>query len=202
MANRSPVRARRLIAFVVVAIFVALGISVLTRAPAAHAFDVCVAGCSVRAVEDDYTVTYSSASQSSLHRTAAQGVLANDSGPSTTIVDLQDTPDTPGTHLVTTLNGFTVTINNDGSFTYYMDGTFSGVDSFDYFTWDSKDHLNFDSNTVYITIVPTLGNDIVRDPFRTHIDHLAARGDRERFRRRPELCLVRRGLREWRRGRR
>src|SRR4249920_3050440 len=121
-----------------VAVFVATVVSVtcLIAVPAARALNVCSAGCAVVANEDDYSVTYNPAG-TKFSVNGANGVLANDAGPSTTVVDLQDTPDEPGTFVVTTWQGFTVTINNYGAFTYKADPSFSGVDSFDYYIWDS-----------------------------------------------------------------
>src|SRR4051812_3235909 len=128
--------ARVIVAFA--AVLALAGLVTAVSAPIAHALSVCASPCSVVANEDDYSVTYT-ATGVTLKTTAATGVLANDFGPSTTVVDLQDTPDLPGTHAVTTLNGFTATINGDGSFTYKSDETFSGVDQFDYYSWDSRD---------------------------------------------------------------
>jgi large repetitive protein len=143
-----------------VAVLVAtvLSATCVIAVPAARALNVCSAGCTVVANEDDYTVTYNPAG-TKFSVNGANGVLANDAGPSTTVVDLQDTPDEPGTYAVTTWQGFTVTINNYGAFTYKADPSFSGVDSFDYYIWDSHHHDNFDFNTVYITVVPVVTND-------------------------------------------
>ena len=123
-----------------------------------RALNVCSGGCAVVANEDNYTVTYNPAG-TKFSVNGANGVLANDAGPSTTVVDLQDTPDEPGTYVVTTWQGSTVTINNYGAFTYKADPSFSGVDSFDYYIWDSHHHDNIDFNTVYITVVPVVTND-------------------------------------------
>ncbi len=145
---------RLVVSFVATALIASWTVAV----PAAHAFTACAPGCPVVANEADYSVSYSPAG-TKLSVNGADGVLAGDSGPSTTVVDLQDTPDVPGTNVVTTLQGFTVTINSNGSFSYKADPSFSGVDSFDYYIWDSTNHDNYDINTVYITVVPVVVND-------------------------------------------
>jgi hypothetical protein len=136
-----------------------LAAGLIAAEPAAHAVTSCGAGCPIVTSEDDYTVAYS-ATGVTLTKDAAHGVLANDTGPATTTVDLADTVDLGTTRTVTTYMGFTATINLDGSFTYKSAGSFSGNDSFTYYAWDSADHTNIDSNTVSITIVPVVHNDI------------------------------------------
>jgi hypothetical protein len=134
--------------------------ALITAQPAAHALTSCAPGCSVSAHEDDYRITYK-ATGVTLTEDAAQGVLANDAGPSTTKVDLPDTVDDYATneHLVTTDQGFKVMINRDGSFTYTSDSSFSGIDSFAYYAWDAANHNDVDTNEVYITVVPIVRND-------------------------------------------
>jgi hypothetical protein len=125
-------------------------------ASAAHALTSCGAGC-ITANEDDYTVAFNP-NGFTLSVDAAHGLLANDDGPASTVVDLPDTVDDYPTshHLVTTDQGFTVNLNSNGSFTYQSDGTFSGVDSFTYYIWDSLDHTVTDFNSVVITITPVI----------------------------------------------
>ncbi len=155
--TRGP--ARHLVLLAVAALMASWTVAV----PVAHALDVCAPGCSVWANEDDYTIPYNPAGQT-LTVDAANGVLANDEGPNATKVDLVDSGDTPGSHIITTWNNYTVKLNYDGSFTYTVDGAFTGVDEFDYYIWDTNHHDNWDLNTVYITIVPTVTNDTYTVP--------------------------------------
>jgi hypothetical protein len=132
--------------------------TLLVGAPSAHALTSCGAGC-IFANEDAYTFNYSSADTTTYSVTAANGLLANDNGPLGTKVDLQDTVDDWSTNknLLTTDWGFTVKLNGDGSFTYTVDSTFSGDDTFTYFIWSADPgHSLIDFNTVTLTIKPVI----------------------------------------------
>src|SRR5690349_15468332 len=89
-----------------VALVVVIIASVLASvAGAAHALTTCGPGC-VIANEDDYTVNFS-ASPATYTIDAAHGLLANDNGPTSTKVDLQDTVDdwASNPHLLTSDQG-------------------------------------------------------------------------------------------------
>jgi hypothetical protein len=143
-----------------VSALVLLSGTLVAGAERANAVVSCGAGCPVSLTEDAYTVQYKASGQT-LIVDKAHGVLSNDEGPSTTVVDLPDTVDdfASSQHRLTTDNGFTVNINKDGSFTYQTDGTFSGDDTFVYAAWDSLDHDNYDFNQATITITPVIGTD-------------------------------------------
>ena len=82
---------------------------------------------------------------------AAPGVLANDSGPNSTTVDVVDS-DTQS------MGGATVVVHANGSFSYTPDPSspFSGVDSFEYWIQDGADDTDFATVTIN---VPAVVND-------------------------------------------
>jgi Bacterial Ig domain len=103
------------------------------------------------AVEDSYTMTFTTAGTAL--NIAAPGLLANDSGPSTTTVDVSDSD-------ITSWNDANVFVHANGSFTYKPDPTapFTGVDSFTYWIQESAGG-NQDLATVTIRVNPVVRND-------------------------------------------
>ena len=115
---------------------------------AAAAFTTCAGPtCFVAPADDNYTTPFDAPLT-----VPAPGVLANDSGPVGTAVQVADS-DTQS------WNGATVSVKANGSFTYTPDpaNPYSGIDQFDYAIHHGPDDEDF--ATVYITVVPHLGND-------------------------------------------
>ena len=130
------------------AVAVMCGFLVAT-APSAHAaFTVCEPGCALGPVDDNYTTIFNQ----KLTVTAADGLLANDSGPLGTKVDVADS-DTQS------WNGATVAVHADGSFTYTPDpmNPYSGIDSFDY--WVQDNDGNTDLASVYLDVAAIVRGD-------------------------------------------
>jgi hypothetical protein len=126
----------------------ALGIVAATASPA-HALKVCdssVLPC-IQAVDDMYTTTFNTQLKVT---NAALGVMANDSGGSTTHVIDADPASFPG--------GATINVNSDGTFTYTPDKSnpFSGIDTFGY---TISDNGQTDSATVTVNVNAIVGND-------------------------------------------
>ena len=122
--------------------------SLVGAAHAAAAFTNCAGPtCSVAGADDNYTTAFDAPLT-----VAAPGVLANDSGPVGSAVQVADS-DTQS------WNGATVSVKANGSFTYTPDpaNPYSGIDQFDYAIHHGPDDEDF--ATVYITVVPHLGND-------------------------------------------
>jgi len=115
---------------------------------AAAAFTNCAGPtCVVVPADDNYTTAFNAPLT-----VAAPGLLANDTGPVGTAVQVPDSD-------TTSWNGATVSVKANGSFTYTPDPTnpYSGIDQFDYAIHKGPDDEDF--ATVYITVVPILGND-------------------------------------------
>jgi hypothetical protein len=144
--------ARRFVAALSV-IVVSCGVLVAASATAAHAaFTTCVVGPTCPLAQDD---NYSIAFNKTLNVPIATGLLANDSGPVGTHVDV-----TTGVTDTVSFNGNTVNVQANGSFTYIQDPTnpFTGVDSFNYEITDGAASDTADA-TAYITVFPVLAND-------------------------------------------
>jgi hypothetical protein len=95
-------------------------------------------------------------------------LLANDRGPTGTVVDVADTD-------VQSANGAFVTVHPNGSFTYDPDENFpfSGLDSFDY--WIEDVDGNFDDATVYVRVAAAPKDDKYYTP-KNHTLTVAAPG--------------------------
>lgn len=125
---------------------------------AAHAVLPCPGGTPcLAAADDNYTMTFTTAGTAL--NVAAPGLLANDYGPSgnntSTTVDLVESD-------TTSLNGATVFVHANGSFTYRpedpVDVPFTGVDEFTYWIKDFPAG-DQDFATAYITVNPVVRND-------------------------------------------
>ena len=115
----------------------------------AAAFTTCSGpDCFVAPEDDNYTTGFNAKLT-----VAAPGLLANDTGPVGSAVEIFDSDST-------SWNGADVVVKANGSFTYTPDPTnpFSGIDQFDYAIHKGLDDEAF--ATAYITVVPTLGNDV------------------------------------------
>ncbi len=148
--SRTPRRVRRVSGVVLVVAFVS---GLLAHvAPPAHALNVCSDGATcLAAVDDNYTTGFNV----KLTVDAAHGLLANDSGPSTTSVNIDDSD-------TTSWNGADVVIHANGSFTYTPDPTnpYSGDDSFSYEIQDNGTvDADTDDATANIVVIPQVGND-------------------------------------------
>ena len=144
-----------------VLVCVAVTGSLLAIGTPARAFTDCVVGPGCPAAADD---AYTTAFNVKLS-VAAPGVLANDSGPSTTDPNGPTTVDVADSD-TTSWNGADVAIHSNGSFTYTPDPTnpFTGIDSFDYYIQDSQGDTDF--ATAYITVTPTVRD----DSYKAHIN--------------------------------
>ncbi len=130
---------------------VVFGVLVGIAGPA-QALHVCSVGpgCPA-AVDDTYTTTF----DTKLTVDAAHGLLVNDSGPSTSIVNIDDSD-------TTSFNGADVLIHSNGSFTYTPDpnNPYSGTDSFDYeIDASASDNSDSDTATATINVLAVVGND-------------------------------------------
>jgi hypothetical protein len=110
-------------------------------------------GDGITTADDTYTMTFG---QKTLVVTSP-GVLANDTGVGLK-VDL-DSSDTD------TFNFGTVVLQANGRLAYTPDPTFTGEDSFDYWVLDACD--DFDLATVYVDVLPIVGNDAYSTKYNT-----------------------------------
>jgi hypothetical protein len=148
--HRGMRRPRALSALLVTAIVSA---TPFVAASAAHA----VALGPLTANNDSYRTTFTTAGTA--FTVAAPGLLANDTGPVGTIVDLADSD-------ITSFNGAGVSVHANGSFTYKPDPTtpFTGDDTFGYWIQDGQG--NFDNATATIEVDPVIRN----DAYYTHVN--------------------------------
>ena len=151
MFGRLRRRARWAIAVVAIVLGTLTGIA----KPAHAAFVSCDPlnpACLIAPVDDTYTTNFNQ----KLTVSAANGVLANDSGPTGSNVDVADSD-------TTSWNGANVTLHADGSFVYTPDPTnpYSGIDTFDYMLQDTPNNAdgNADLATVTINVKAIVGND-------------------------------------------
>jgi hypothetical protein len=135
---------------------------VATGGASAHGLTVCT-NCTPTAHDDSYKTTFDVALTVS-----APGLLANDSGPRSTQVNLTDSDTTSD-------NGAKVTVHTDGSFTYTPDPTnpFSGDDSFDYEISDSQGDT--DTATANVEVDPIVHDVAFSTAFQTQL-HVGAPG--------------------------